>query len=151
MAYTWTNKTKTGGVGLTGKIVQKGKDDFPLMYASDLDWANVEVENGVNLNTTDDLLDYIKGGNSSIIGRIDELELSNAGYEIRCDKSVCYVGDVIGQGYQNQKLPVSIYKNGTLLSWTDAYTDGITFDSNNFTKPSGGNDLIHWSTSDCYL
>lgn len=151
MAYTWTNKTKTGGVGLTGKIVQKGKDDFPLMYANDLDWANVEIENGVNLNTTDDLLDYIKGGNSSIIGRIDELELSNAGYEIRCDKSVCYVGDIVGQGYQNQKLPVSIYKNGTLLSWTNAYTEGITFDSNNFTKPSGGNDLIHWSTSDCYL
>lgn len=151
MAYTWTNKTKTGGVGLTGKIVQKGKDDFPLMYANDLDWANVEVESGINLNTTDDLLDYIKGGNSSIIGRIDELELSNAGYEIRCDKSVCYVGDIVGQGYQNQRLPVSIYKNGTLLSWTDAYTDGITFDSNNFTKPSGGNDLIHWSTSDCYL
>lgn len=151
MAYTWTNKTKTGGVGLTGKIVQKGKDDFPLMYANDLDWANVEVENGVNLNTTDDLLDYIKGGNGTINGRIDELELSNAGYEIRCDKSVCYVGDIIGQGYQNQKLPVSIYKNGTLLSWTNAYTEGITFDSNNFTKPSGGNDLIHWSTSDCYL
>ena len=151
MAYTWTNKTKTGGVGLTGKIVQKGKDDFPLMYANDLDWANVEVESGVNLNTTDDLLDYIKGGTSAIIGRIDELELSNAGYEIRCDKSVCYVGDIVGQGYQNQKLPVSIYKNGTLLSWTNAYTEGITFDSNNFTKPSGGNDLIHWSTSDCYL
>lgn len=151
MAYTWTNKTKTGGVGLTGKIVQKGKDDFPLMYASDLDWANVEVESGVNLNTTDDLLDYIKGGNGTINGRIDELELSNAGYEIRCDKSVCYVGDTVGQGYQNQKLPVSIYKNGTLLSWTNAYTEGITFDSNNFTKPSGGNDLIHWSTSDCYL
>lgn len=151
MAYTWTNKTKTGGVGLTGKIVQKGKDDFPLMYANDLDWANVEVESGVNLNTTDDLLDYIKGGNGTINGRIDELELSNAGYEIRCDKSVCYVGDIVGQGYQNQKLPVSIYKNGTLLSWTNAYTEGITFDSNNFTKPSGGNDLIHWSTSDCYL
>jgi len=67
------------------------------MSAGDLDWDGVEVESGVELNTTDDLLDYIKGGNSSIIGRIDELELSNAGYEIRCDKSVCYVGDTLSR------------------------------------------------------
>ena len=53
------------------------------MSAGDLDWDGVEVESGVELNTTDDLLDYIKGGNGTINGRIDELELSNAGYEIR--------------------------------------------------------------------
>ena len=144
MAYTWTNKTKTGGVGLTGKIVQKGKDDFPLMYANDLDWANVEVENGVNLNTTDDLLDYIKGGNSGIIGRINELELSNAGYEIRCDKSVCYVGDTLS------RVPVWVYKNGTLLSWPDIQADGITLKSP-ITKPTGANDLIQFTSNGQWL
>lgn len=107
MAYTWTNKTKTGGVGLTGKIVQKGKDDFPLMYANDLDWANVEIESGVNLNTTDDLLDYIKSAKTTntLTWTDEDLESATTGYELRCNQSVCYKGDTLSN------VPITIWKS----------------------------------------
>lgn len=58
MEYTW-NTTKEGGVGVTGKLVQTGSGEFPLLYAKDLDWTNVNVGNGITLKTTDDLLNYI--------------------------------------------------------------------------------------------
>lgn len=60
MAHNWKT-TKEGGVGLTSKIVQSGSGTFPLMYAKDLDWAGVNVDDDTVLNTTDDLLDYISG------------------------------------------------------------------------------------------
>lgn len=139
MAYTW-NTDRTGGVGITSKITQKGIDEFPLMYANDLDWADVEIESGVTLKKTDDLLDYIKGANSSIIGRIDEVELANAGYEVRCEKSVCYVGEVLNN------IPFFIYKNGTLLTWANITAEGITLKSP-ITKPTGANDLIQFTSN----
>ena len=145
MAYTW-NTDRTGGVGITSKITQKGVDEFPLMYANDLDWADVEIESGVTLKKTDDLLDYIKGNNSSIIGRIDNVELANAGYEVRCEKSVCYVGDVLKSGSLNY-IPLYIYKNGTLLSgWSQISAEGITLKTP-YTKPTSGNDIITFSNT----
>lgn len=157
MAYTW-NTDRTGGVGITSKITQKGIDEFPLMYANDLDWADVEIESGVTLKKTDDLLDYIKGANSSIIGRIDEVELANAGYEVRCDKSVCYVGDTLS------RVPIYIYKNGTLLNTWGSVTknnnsiQGILDGSDviqlksPITKPSvGANELISFTSNGQWL
>ena len=123
---------------------QFGLPEFPLMYANDLDWADVEIESGVTLKKTDDLLDYIKGNNSSIIGRIDEVELANAGYEVRCEKSVCYVGDVLKSGSLNY-IPLYIYKNGTLLNgWSQISAEGITLKTP-YTKPTSGNDIITFS------
>lgn len=124
-------------------MVPAGVDPYPLLSAGSLSWDGVEVGN-TTLYTTDDLLDYIKGGNSSIIGRIDELELSNAGYEVRCNKSVCYVGDTL-----NREL-VHIYKNGTELDWNGIQTDGITLKSP-ITKPSGAIDLIQFTSNGQWL
>ena len=43
------------------------------------------------------------------------------------------------------KVPVQIYKNGSLLTWTQIQTEGITLKTP-ITKPAGGNDLM-WFTS----
>lgn len=64
MAYNW-NTSKEGGVSLTGKIVQSGNGDFPLLYAKDIDWASVEVGNKT-INSTDDLLDLVAGVKSTV-------------------------------------------------------------------------------------
>ena len=113
---------------------------------TETNWADVEIESGVTLKKTDDLLDYIKGNNSSIIGRIDNVELANAGYEVRCEKSVCYVGDVLKSGSLNY-IPLYIYKNGTLLSgWSQISAEGITLKTP-YTKPTSGNDIITFSNT----
>lgn len=104
MAYTWN---RNGGVRVSGKLAQGGSNPFPLLSAGDLDWDNVEVESGKHLSTTDDLLNYIKSVKSTneTTWTDEDLESATTGYEIRCDKSVCYKGD------QLSNVPISIWKS----------------------------------------
>ena len=137
MAYTWN---RNGGVRLSGKLTQGGTDPFKLMSAGDLAWDGVQMKDGTAINDSDDLLNYIDNVKDVLGERIDNVSSSNAGYEVRCEKSVCYVGEVLNN------IPFYIYKNGTLLTWANITTEGITLKSP-ITKPTGANCLIQFTSN----
>ena len=80
--HIW-NTDKKGGVALTSKIVQSGSADFPLLYAKDLDWGNVNIDSTTYINTTDELLDYISG----VSQKAEREQLSITAYTIYDEKT----------------------------------------------------------------
>lgn len=104
--YNW-NISQSGNIRLTGKMVPAGVDPYPLLSAGSLDWDGVEIESGKSLNTTDDLLNYIKSvkTTNTLTWTDEDLESATTGYELRCNKSVCYKGDTLSN------VPITIWKS----------------------------------------